>query len=53
MNDKKNITEKLQEIVKKRNIPVVVNEQVIGYKPSKSTSRNIASEGYVLYNYDE
>lgn len=53
MKNKDNITEKLQKIAKQRNVPIVVNKQVIGYKPSRSTSRNIASEGYLFYNYDD
>ncbi|MBN2603984.1 MAG: hypothetical protein JXA91_07635 [Candidatus Thermoplasmatota archaeon] len=53
MDEKNNITKKLQEIVKQRKIPIVVNKQATGYKPSKSTSRNIESEGYLYYNYDE
>jgi hypothetical protein len=53
MTDQNNITEKLRKIVKQRKVPIIINEQVIGYKPSKSKSRNIASEGYLFYNYDE
>jgi len=46
MDNKLNITEKLQKIVKQRKTPIVVKKQEIGYKSSRATGVSLAGEGY-------
>jgi len=46
MDDKINITQKLQKIVKQRKTPIVVKKQEHGYKPTRTTSGSLASESY-------
>lgn len=53
MDDKINITERLQKIVKQRNVPIVVNKREIGYKNSKSSSRGLTGDSYSYGTDDE
>ena len=46
MDDKINITEKLQKIVKQRKTPLIIKKQETGYRPSRSNSGSLAGEGY-------
>jgi len=52
MNERINITAKLQKLVKQRKTPVVVFKREIGYKPSKSNTSITSSESY-FYSSDD
>jgi len=46
MDNSTNITKKLNQIVKKRNTPIIENKQENGYKRKKKSSGTLAFDSY-------
>lgn len=53
MDNKIDATERLMEIVKKRNTKIIINKRQDGYKRDRKISKSMSFEGYSSSDSDE